>query len=175
MIRTTARHLGVVVLPALLLAGVSSVAAQEGPTKIAVVDIERIVTGSTAGQELQRNLDTFRQAAEQELQAKADAVAALKAQITATSDLAERGRLTKEYEQGAIELNRLQDDKQREGQKIQQDGLADIEKALGPIFKKIREEEGWDLILARTPGITLVVSDRVDITQQILDRYNAVQ
>ncbi len=56
---------------------------------------------------------------------------------------------------------------------MQQEGLAGIERALGPIFQQVRDEQGWDLILARTPGLTLVVSQRVDLTEEILQRFNA--
>ena len=173
MIRTSARHLGALVLPALLLSSVSPAPAQEPPIKIAVVDIQKIVNDSDAGKQLQTDLDAFRRAVEQELKAKATEVNDLQERAKASSDPAEVTRLSKEYEQGLIDFKRLQDDKQREGQKKQKDGLAAIEKALGPVFSQVRAEQDLDLILARTPGVTLLFSDRVDITELILDRYNA--
>lgn len=174
MNRTTARHLGALLLPALLLAGVSSAPAQDGAVRIAVVDIERVVSESTVGLELQRKLDTFSQSAEQELKQRASELQDLQTRVNNEADPAERARLAKQYEDGRIGFQRLQDDKQREGQKVQRDGLAEIEKALAPVFRQIQDEQGWDLILARTPGLTLVVSQRVDLTAEILERFNAV-
>lgn len=175
MIRTTARHLGALALPALLLAGAAVAPAQEAATKIAVVDIERVVTGSSAGAELQRRLDDFRVAVEAELKGKADELDALRKRAEAAASPTEGDRLTRQLEQGVIEFDRLKADKQREGQKIQKDGLARIEKALAPIFRQVRDEQGYDLILALTPGVILMTSKRIDITQLVIDRYNAAQ
>ena len=56
---------------------------------------------------------------------------------------------------------------------MQDEGLREIERNLAPVFRQIRDEQGYDVILALTPGIVLMVSERVDITQLVLDRYNA--
>lgn len=175
MIRSTARQLGALLVPALLLSGASAAPAQDGPIKIAVVDIEKVVTGSTAGQQLQKRLDDFRVVVEAELKTKADELDALRKRAEAATTLAEGDRLSRQLEQGVIDFDRLKADKQREGQKIQKDGLNSIEKALGPIFKQVRDEQGYDLILALTPGVILMSSQRVDITQLVIDRYNAAQ
>lgn len=174
MIRTTTRHLGALFLPMLLLAA-QPARTQEGPIKIAVADIERIVTQSAAGQEMARKVEALRQSAEQQLKERADALATLKTRIGTTTDLAQRNQLSTEYERGAIDFQRFKDDKEREGQKLQKKLLAEIEVQLGPLFRAMRDEKGYDLILARTPGITLVVGERVDITNEILERYDALQ
>ncbi len=175
MIRTTARQLGALLLPALLLSGASTAPAQEAPTKIAVVDIEKVVVGSTAGKQLQKRLDDFRALVEVELKAKADELEALRKRAEAAGTVTEGDRLRRQLEQGVIDFDRLKADKQREGQKIQQDGLNAIEKALAPVFRQVRDEQGYDLILALTPGVVLMTSKRVDITQLVIERYNAAQ
>ncbi len=175
MFRTEACHLSTLALLALLAGLALPAAAQGPPARIAVVDIETIVTESNAGKKLQSDLDAFRQGAEAELRAKAEAAQALEKRLDETTDPAESRKLAKELERATIELQRTRDDKQREGQKLQQDGLAKVERELTPIFKRLRDEEGWDLILARTPGVTLVVSDRIDLTKKVLDLYNAAQ
>jgi outer membrane protein len=166
------RLIGVVVLIVLSLGAVQA-NAQEAPIKIAVVNVEKIVTESTAGKALQSRLDNFREQIEADLQAKAQGAAKLRQDAALTSDPVQRAQLEKQYEDAAIALRREQDDRQREGQKIQDEGLRDIENKLAPVFRQIRDEQGFDLILALTPGIVLMVSERVDITQQVLDRFNA--
>jgi len=48
-----------------------------------------------------------------------------------------------------------------------------IEKQLEPIFKKIQEENGYDLILNNVPGVVVMANENVDITQLVVDRMNA--
>jgi outer membrane protein len=169
---STMRLIGVFTLLALSL-GAGPAMAQEPPIKIAVVDVERIVTESTAGKALQTRLDNFREQIEAELQNKAQAAAKLRQDAALTSDPAQRAQLSKQYEDAAIALKREQDDRQREGQKLQDEGLREIERNLAPVFQQVRDEQGYDMILAHTPGVVLMVSPRVDITQQVLDRFNA--
>ncbi len=175
MIRRQARHFVAIALPILAVLGVATAQAQDGSIKIAVVDIQVVVGQSTAGQELQQRLSQFQQAAQQELRQQAEAMQALGQQVASATDQAEAARLRKQYEDETLAAQRLRDDKQREGQKMQEEGLRAIEKEIAPIFEAVQASEGYDLILARTPGLTLMVSDRVDITQLVIDRYNAVE
>ena len=81
--------------------------------------------------------------------------------------------LNKELEDASIALRRYRDDKQREGQKMQEDGLIAIEEVLQPIFGQVRDEMGFDLILNRVPGVVLMISERVDITPLMVQRLNS--
>ncbi len=173
MIRTTARHLGALLLPTLVLLGAVGARAQDGPIKIAVVDIETIVSKSKAGMDLVEKLEAFRKSIEDELRAGVQRATDLRNQTEAATNPAEAARLKKLYDDEAIALQRKRDDKQRQGQKMQEEGLRAIERALGPIFSQVRDENGYDLILARTPGLVLMSSDRIDITQKVLDAYDA--
>lgn len=173
MIQSGTQRLLATVGALLLTLGATAGFAQEPPLKVAVVNVERIVSESTAGKALQTKLDNFREQIETDLQARLQAVNKLRQDAALAADPAEQSRLQREYEDGARDLRRLQDDKQREGQKMQDEGLREIEKNLAPVFRQIRDEQGYDLILALTPGIVLMVSERVDITQVVLDRYNA--
>ncbi len=82
-------------------------------------------------------------------------------------------QLNKELEDATIALRRFRDDKQREGQKMQEEGLLNIEQVLQPIFAQVRDEMGFDLILNRVPGVVLMISERVDITPLMVERLNA--
>ncbi len=172
----------VLVLGALGFAGgASHLAAQPPPPatpKIAVVDLDKVVAISEAGKQLQARLEKF----QKDTQAQADKLA------QEASDLQKRlsdGRrslsedtladLQKQLEDKTVEMRRFRDDKQREGQSIQDEGLGKVERQLGPVFKAIREEGGYDLILNRVPGVVVSSSDRIDITSDVVDRLNKAQ
>ena len=81
--------------------------------------------------------------------------------------------LNKQLEDATIDIRRYRDDKEREGQKMQADGLKEIEKQLEPIFEEVRNEGGYDLILNNVPGVVVMVGERAEITQKVLDKLNA--
>ncbi len=160
---------------ALLLCGGAAV-AQEISIKIAVVDLERVVGLSNQGQDLNAQLKKF----QEDVQVEGDKM------TTAANELRQRmaeggqslseeklSEMQKELEDKAIEIRRFRDDKQRAGQKMQTEGLREIERQLEPIFKAIQEEGGYDLILNNVPGVVVMANERIDITQMVVDRMNA--
>lgn len=149
--------------------------AQEG-IKIAVVDLDYIVTQSPAGKALQQELMAFQEAVKSELDAKASAAQAIQQRMAdgANSLSADKlAELQKELEDATIAMRRLRDDKQREGEKKQSEGLQRIEAELEPVFNAVRDEGGYDIILNNVAGVVVMTSERVNITQQVLDRLNA--
>ncbi len=154
----------------------SSAFAQDKPVNIVVVDLERVVAQSTAGQQLQAQLGQFQQDVQTEGKAKADAAQEIRQKISdGANSLSEDklAELQKQYEDATIAIRRFQDDKQREGQKMQGEGLREIEKQLQPVFEAIRDEGGYDLIINNVPGVVVMANERVDITQLVIDRLNA--
>jgi outer membrane protein len=167
------------VLPAGALLEPADANAQEGPpVKIAVVDLDRLVAQSTAGQKLQARLEKFQQDTQAEAEALTEKAREIRQRIAeGANSLSENALadLQKQYEDQTVAIRRLRDDKQREGQKIQQEGLREIERQLEPVFIQIRDQGGYDLILNNVPGVVVMAADRVDITQQAIDRFNAGQ
>lgn len=150
--------------------------AQDAPIKIAVVDLDVVVANSPAGKELGQKLETFQQQIQTEAQGMQTAVQELRQRIAdgANSLSDERlAELQKEYEDSMIAIRRFRDDKQREGQKMQDEGLREIEKQLEPIFAKVRDENGYDLILNRVPGVVILAGERVDITAKMIETLGA--
>ncbi|MEM7584630.1 MAG: OmpH family outer membrane protein [Acidobacteriota bacterium] len=171
---------GVAIAGALLLISplflAQSAEAQEKPVNIVVVDLERIVAQSAAGQALQEQLGKFQEEVKVEGESKAAAARDIRQRISeGANSLSEEklNQLQKDYEDATIAIRRFQDDKQREGQKMQAEGLREIEKQLQPVFEAIRDEGGYDLIINNVPGVVVMANDRVDITQEVIDRLNA--
>ena len=152
------------------------VAAQEAPLKIAVVDVEVVVAESPQGKALQTRLEEFQTQVQGELQRMQNDAQAIQQRITDGANSLSEDRLNelnKELEDATIAIRRYRDDKQRQGTKIQEEGLMGIEQVLQPVFAEVRDEMGFDLILNRVPGVVLMISERVDITPLMVQRLNA--
>jgi len=146
--------------------------AQEGPIRIAVVDLEWVVAKSPGGQSLQARLDQFRQDVRTEADQKTTAANDIRRRMVEGANSLSEDRLAelqKEFEDQQIAIRRFQDDKQREGQKMQTEGLAEIERQLQPVFETIRDESNYDLILNNVPGVVVMAGDRVNITSRVLE------
>ena len=146
--------------------------AQDAPVRIAVVNLDFIVAQSPGGRDLQARLEQF----QRDVQAQADVINAAALDIRqrmtdGVNTLSEEklAELQKQLEDKQIELRRFRDDKQREGQKMQNEGLQQIERQLEPVFEKIRDEGGYDLILNNVPGVVVMAGPRVDITQKVVE------
>jgi Skp family chaperone for outer membrane proteins len=161
---------------ALLLAfALSPLWAQEAPLKVAVVDVEVVVAESPQGKDLQSRLEAFQSEVQAELQRMQNDAQAIQQRITDGANSLSEDRLNelnKELEDATIAIRRYRDDKQREGTKIQEEGLMQIEQVLQPVFAQVRDEMGIDLILNRVPGVVLMISERVDVTPLMIQRLN---
>ena len=155
----------------------TALAAQDTPLKVGVVDVERVVAESPQGIELQSRLETFQQEVQAQLDVMQEEARAIRRRIAEGANTLSEDRITqleKEYEDAGIAIRRFRDDKQREGQKMQDEGLRSIEQILQPVFEETREELGLDLILNRVPGVVILTSDRIDITSAMIERVAAV-
>ncbi len=150
--------------------------AQAAPLKIAVVNVDRIAAQSPSGMALQARIQEFQQQLNQELlsrQAAANDIQRRIAEAPDTMSVVERLALEREYQDALTAYQRFQQDKQREGQALQAEGLARVQAELQPVLTAIQEEQGFDLILNMNDNAIVLVSPRVNITQLVLDRLAA--
>lgn len=164
---------------AALLIGVASapLGAQEAPLKLAVVDVDVVIAESPQGKDLQSRLERFQVEVQQELERLQAEAVAIRQQITDGANALSDERLAeleKQYEDATIAARRYRDDKQRQGTKLQEEGLREIERALQPIFGQVRDELGYDVILNRVPGVVLLASQRADITPLMVEKVKAL-
>ena len=149
------------------------VAAQEEPIKIAVVNMDQVIAQSAAGSALNEKLQAFQAEAQTQIEAQRKTIEELRQKVSDgvnTEDQAQLVNLQKQYEDATLQLRRFSDDKQREAQKIRNEGLQDIQKQFDPVFDAIQEEFNYDLILNQQSGVVLLVGDRINITQMVIDR-----
>ena len=164
----------------LVASAVLAGALLSGPTlaqsKIAVIEVERLLQESGRGRVAVQELTGLRDAKEVELQGQQEQLAALQKQyndgrLTLAEDrLAE---LEKRLEDMTIGLRRSQDDANREMQKLQGEKFGEIEQAVLPIISQVGREFGYTAIFNKFQGGLLFSADAADITNLIIERYNA--
>ena len=171
----TTRRLGLAIAGlALLLTGPAAFA--QGAINIAVVDLEVVVASSQAGKDLATKLKGLQESAGAQVDSMQKEAVELRQRIAEGANSLSDDKLAdmqKEYEDKMIAIRRYTDDKQREGQKMQQEGLAAIEKQLEPVFEKVRDEGNYDLIPNRVPGVVVMAGESIDITKKVIDVLNA--
>ena len=151
--------LGACLVGTAVLALASPGYGQPAPIKIAVVSLDAVAASSSAGKALSQKLDAFQQQVKGEAEVAANKMRDIQRQAAEGANSLSETRLTelqKEYEDAQIALKRLRDDRQREGQKMQEEGLRAIESQMEPVFQAIRDEEGYDLILNYVPGVVVM-------------------
>jgi outer membrane protein len=173
------RRGGLAALPALLLLlafAPAPVGAQATP-KLGVIDVERILTDSVRGKKALEELTKLRDQKNADLQSKRTEVEQLRnrfaeSRLTLADDkLAEMER---QLEDRSLELRRLQDDAQREVQKKQQEEFGRIESEVMPLIQSVGKESGFTLIFNKFQGGLIFADDSVDITDLVIQRFDAI-
>jgi outer membrane protein len=145
-------------------------------SKIAVIEVERLLQESGRGQTAVQELTRLRDEMQARLQGQQEQLAALQKQyndgrLTLAEDrLAE---MEKQLEDMTIALQRSQDDANREMQKMQTEMFGEIEQAVLPIIAQVGREFGYTAIFNKFQGGLLYSADAADITNLIIERYNA--
>ncbi|MFQ5349675.1 MAG: OmpH family outer membrane protein [Thermoanaerobaculia bacterium] len=163
---------------AILMLAAGTAGAQEAPLRIAVIDLDRLVALSKAGQALQQKLEVFQRQVQTEGTALADRARATQKLISDGANSLSHDRLAElqaQYEDEGTEVRRFTEKKQREGAKLRDDGLKEIEGKLQPVLDQIQTSGNYDLILNRALGVVVMASDRVDITDQVLVAFDAAE
>lgn len=158
----------------LCLSGFTQKSTPDNP-KIAVIDLDRVAILSKAGKELQERLNLFQKNIQSGVDQLAKEAEDIHKRITdgATSLSEEKlAELQQAYEEKQIDLRRYRDNKQREGQKLQNDGLKEIERQLQPAIMTLVNQMGVDLLLNNTPGIVVYANENIDLTDGVVALLN---
>ncbi|MBC6439426.1 MAG: OmpH family outer membrane protein [Rhodospirillales bacterium] len=169
--RWRARHL--VSLLVALLFPLHAVAQDD--TIIAVVDIQRLLQESLAGQSIERQIDQIRASFAEEIAQKEAALRERErtlieqATILAPEVLAEESR---KFEESVIALQREVRERQQGIERAYAEGFAAVRENVLIILKSIVEQRGIDVVLARSGYI--VANLELDITDDVLAELNQV-
>lgn len=149
--------------------------AQETAAKVAVINVVQLLEESNAGKEGIDKLKALQKQKTDERNAKQAEAAELRAKITdGQFSLAEEklADLQKELEEKVIELQRFNDDANRELEKSQQKMLTDIQGKVMPIINAVGKEGGYTMIFNKFESGLVYADDAIDITAEVMERLN---
>jgi outer membrane protein len=165
------------VVALIALAGVPAL-AQSASVKVAVIDVERILTESSRGKAALDEIESLRKQKQSEGEG-------LQKEIVDLRQRLDEGRLSlsedkindlqKQLEDKSIALKRFQDDANRELSKKRDQVLKTVEDSVFPVINQIGKEQGYTLIFNKFSSGLVYADDAVDITDDVIERYNQGQ
>lgn len=164
---------------ALFAGGAAAAGAQAAPAagvKIAIIDVQRLVTDSVAGKEALARLKKLQEGKVAEGKAKSDEIDALRKRLNegrlslADDKITE---LEKQLEEKITGARRFQEDAEREFNKSRETSFQDIERRVFPVIEKYGQENGYSFIFNKFQSGLLYAADGTDVTNQIIQRFDA--
>ncbi len=162
-----------IVVVAMLVA--TTVMAQ---VNIAVIDIQRVVTDSDAGKEALGKLQQLQEAKIAEGRAIQEQLDALREQLSKqrfTLTEAKVAELSKQIEDRGIEMRRFQDDAQRDLDEARRTALGGLEERILPVIDEVGKENNMTLIFNKFQAGLVYADESVDITDEVIRRFNTAQ
>jgi len=156
----------------LALLAATTVSAQ---VKVAVIDVQRVVTESDAGKESLGKLKALQDAKIAEgrgIQEQADALREQISKQQFTLAAAKLEELQKQLEDKGIQLRRFQDDAQRELDEARRVALEGLEERILPVIDGVGKERGYTLIFNKFQSGLVYADEAVDITDEVIRRFN---
>ena len=160
---------------ALVLAAALPAAAQ---SRVAVIDVQRVVAESDPGKEAIQKLKVVSDAKVQEGQTLQQEMATLQEQFNKQRFTVSEQRLaemTKELEDKNIAIRRFEDDAKRELEEARRRELGGLEERILPIINQIGQEEGITVIFNKFQSGLVYADEAVDITDDVIRRFNTAQ
>lgn len=145
------------------LAFAGSLPAQSASYRLAVVDVQAVLSQSTSGQAAVAKLQKLQQEKMAEAKKLDDAVRQLQAAGPEKSKEASAKRL---------ELERFSQNSDREIGEARDRELQALEKKIGPVIEKVAAEMQLDAIFNKFESGLLFAAPRIDITDTVIKRFN---
>jgi outer membrane protein len=161
---------------ALLIIAIAVPAAAQ--MNLAVIDVQRVVTESDPGKEALSQLKELSDKKIQEGQALQQEMASLRDQLNKqrfTLSEEKLQGLTKQLEDGQIALQRFEDDAQRDLNEARRRTLGGLEEQIMPVINEVGEERGLTLIFNKYQSGLVFAHESVDITDDVIRRFNLTQ
>jgi outer membrane protein len=164
--------IGVVVLSLVAMNAV----AQE--PKLAVIDVQRVVQESDKGKESIQEIQAMAEEKGQEAQARQQELQQLREQLEKqrlTLSQEKLEQLTQQIQDKRVDLERFNEDAQRELQAAERKMLGRLEQEILPVINEIGNEQGYTMIFNKFQSGLVYAAETVDITDEVIRRYNMSQ
>ena len=145
---------------------------------IAVIDVQRVVTESDPGKEALQKLKALQDGKIDEGRALQQELATLQEQMSKQRFTLSEERLaemSKQVEDKQIALQRFQSDAERELDEARRRELGGLEGRIMPVINEIGAERGFTLIFNKFQSGLVYADDTVDITDDVIRRFNTSQ
>lgn len=159
-----------------LLLALLSASAAFAQTKIAYVDLQRALLEVEDGKNAKAKLKKEFDAKQKELDKKQQQVVEMKETLESSAQMmTEQARQQKamELQKKMYELQQLYMKLQGELSQKEAKATQKIFERMGSIIEKIGKEKSYDLILEKTESSVLYAPKAMDITNEVIKRYNA--
>jgi outer membrane protein len=166
---------GRIVLALSSVALLPATAAEAQAGKVAVIDVQRLVTDSVAGKEALARLKKLQDDKIAEGKAKSEEVDGLRKRLNeGRLSLADDkiSELEKQLDEKVTALRRFQEDAERDFNKSRETTFGEIERRVFPVIEQVGKEGGYTFIFNKFQSGLLYADDAADITNQIIQRFD---
>lgn len=170
------KRLRAVFLLVAMVVSCSLVSQAQQVLKIGLVNSQEILEKSAEGKKAIAQLEERNKKIQQDLSKLDDQIRQLESrlstqQLTMTQEAIMS--LSADLERKRTERQRMAEDAQRDMQELTQRLFIRIQNEVMPIITKVGQEKGMDLILDLRESGVLYFSPTVDLTQEVIKRYDA--
>ncbi|MGB4704729.1 MAG: OmpH family outer membrane protein [Candidatus Saccharicenans sp.] len=170
------RRWTIVILLVTVMLGFSLVARAQQTIKIGVINSQEILEKSAEGKKAIAQLEEKNRKIQQDLAKLDEQIRQLESrlstqQLTMTQEAILS--LSADLDRKRTERQRMAEDAQRDMQELTQRLYMRIQSEVMPIINKLGQEKGLDLILDLREAGVLYFSSAVDLTQEVIKRYDA--
>lgn len=169
------RKFGVAIIVMLLFVMAHNVEAQ---VKIGVVSLQRALDESAAGKKAVEDMRRIFESKQKTIESRKNDLKQMQQELNSQSSLlseeAKREKMNL-YQQEMKELQRLVQDSNEELKRRESELVGKIARELRDVVKSLGKELGYDLILEYQESGVLYRSAAVDITDQVIARYDEEQ
>lgn len=149
--------------------------AQSAPSRVAVIDVQRVLATSTAGKSAYERLKKLQEDRVARAKKMEEEIQALENEIgTKRLSLSEEklGDLTKQVSDRKIAMQRYAQDADRELGEARDKELAALEAKIKPVIDALGKEMGLAMIFNKFESGLVYASDAIDVTDTVIKRFN---
>jgi len=155
--------------------GPGASSAQTGATRVAFVDIQRVLARSSAGVAAREQLEKDKGAMQRQLDGHRAELEKLREEIEKKGQLLSadaRREKQDQLERKVRDARRLVDDLQATLQKKEEALLAKVLQDVSGLIQKVGKERGYAMVLERQRSSILYASPETDLTDEVIRAYD---
>jgi outer membrane protein len=149
---------------------------QSAPAKLAVIDVQKVLTTSTAGKAAYERLKKLQDERINKAKAMDDELRKLDTDLNAKKlSLSEDkiAEITKQISDRKIAMQRYAQDADREVGEARDRALLELENKIKPVIDGIGKEMGFAVIFNKYESGLVYASEAIDITDMVVQRFNS--